>query len=99
MPKVLNQDTCLNTLFLSERYIFRSVLSGCYPNRTMTVSFCRCQVLSTDQYSFLCGNETIFDQATLTCNYPVDSVPCEDAEAMFSLRNDEFFRKLDGSEA
>ena len=57
------------------------------------------QVLSTDQYSFLCGNETIFDQATLTCNYPVDSLPCEDAEAMYSLKNDEFFKKLDGSEA
>ncbi|XP_043190283.1 U-scoloptoxin(01)-Er1a-like isoform X1 [Amphibalanus amphitrite] len=57
------------------------------------------EVLSTDQYSFLCGNQTIFDQATLTCNYPVDSLPCEDAESMYSLRNDEFFRKLDGSEA
>ncbi|XP_037081337.1 U-scoloptoxin(01)-Er1a-like [Pollicipes pollicipes] len=57
------------------------------------------ETLQTDQYSFLCGNETIFDQFTLTCNYPVDAVPCEDAESMYSLANDVFFKLADGSSA
>ena len=35
------------------------------------------------QWSFLCGNQTIFDQQTLTCNYVADSFPCEEAESLY----------------
>ncbi|XP_003744684.1 uncharacterized protein LOC100904139 [Galendromus occidentalis] len=38
-------------------------------------------------YSFVCGNHTIFDQLSLTCRYPEDSVPCEYA-TYFSYVNE-----------
>lgn len=43
------------------------------------------------QWSFVCGNQTIFDQATLTCNHFSAALPCEAAP---SLYNDvEYFTK------
>ena len=36
-------------------------------------------------WSFICGNGTIFDQQILTCNYPQDSLPCDQAEAFYNL--------------
>jgi len=40
-------------------------------------------VIDYAQWSFVCGNQTIFDQQTLTCNYPTDAFPCEEAETLF----------------
>ena len=40
-------------------------------------------VIETAQWSFVCGNGTIFDQQTLTCNYPTDAFPCEEAAALY----------------
>ena len=40
-------------------------------------------VIEYAQWSFVCGNGTIFDQQTLTCNYPTDSFPCEEAPSLY----------------
>jgi len=40
-------------------------------------------IVSYQQWSFICGNQTIFDQSTLTCNYPQDAFPCEEAESLY----------------
>ncbi|XP_022652942.1 uncharacterized protein LOC111270705 isoform X2 [Varroa jacobsoni] len=34
-------------------------------------------------YSFLCGNQTMFNQLSLTCTYEEDSVPCQNAPDFF----------------
>jgi len=41
------------------------------------------EVVEYQQWSFICGNTTIFDQSTLTCNYPQDSFPCEEAPSLY----------------
>eukprot|EP00091_Calanus_sinicus_P002167 TRINITY_DN1220_c0_g2_i2.p1 TRINITY_DN1220_c0_g2~~TRINITY_DN1220_c0_g2_i2.p1 ORF type:complete len:153 (+),score=20.28 TRINITY_DN1220_c0_g2_i2:106-564(+) len=33
------------------------------------------QVIETAKWSFFCGNATVFDQQTLTCNFPEDAFP------------------------
>eukprot|EP00095_Tigriopus_kingsejongensis_P007129 maker-scaffold1097_size63051-snap-gene-0.17 protein:Tk07129 transcript:maker-scaffold1097_size63051-snap-gene-0.17-mRNA-1 annotation:"hypothetical protein EAI_11558" len=42
-------------------------------------------VIETAQWSFICGNGTMFDQQTLSCNYEADSVPCDQAESLYNL--------------
>ena len=37
------------------------------------------------QYTFACGNQTIFNQFSLTCALPEDSVPCELAPQFYRL--------------
>ncbi|KAK8766202.1 hypothetical protein V5799_007018 [Amblyomma americanum] len=37
------------------------------------------------QYSFVCPNNTVFDQQTLTCTPPPGSVPCHEAEKFYYL--------------
>ena len=39
------------------------------------------------QYSFVCGNGTIFNQLTLTCSDPEESLPCEDSPKYYKLNN------------
>ncbi|TRY76626.1 hypothetical protein TCAL_07088 [Tigriopus californicus] len=41
-------------------------------------------VIETAQWSFICGNGTIFDQQTLTCNYEQDSIPCDQAASLYN---------------
>ncbi|XP_035206697.1 U-scoloptoxin(01)-Er1a-like [Stegodyphus dumicola] len=41
----------------------------------------------TQQYSFLCGNQTVFNQLTFTCSMPEDSVPCPEAPNFFYLND------------
>ena len=36
-----------------------------------------------DKYSFVCGEGTVFDQATLTCNYPENAFPCQDSPSLY----------------
>merc|ERR1719189_794628 len=36
-----------------------------------------------DKYSFVCGEGTVFDQATLTCNYPENAFPCQDSPILY----------------
>lgn len=39
------------------------------------------------QYSFLCGNQTIFNQLSLTCAHPEEAVPCQSAPDFFYLNS------------
>ncbi|CAL1290724.1 unnamed protein product [Larinioides sclopetarius] len=39
------------------------------------------------QYSFLCGNQTVFNQLTFTCTYPEDAVPCIHAQDFYYLNS------------
>jgi len=49
------------------------------------------QIIQTAQFSFICGNQTVFNQQTLTCDHAGDAFPCEQAESLYS-RNDLFGR-------
>ena len=40
-------------------------------------------VVETLKWSFFCGNATVFDQQTLTCNYPEDAFPCEESPSLY----------------
>ena len=40
-------------------------------------------VLETAHWSFICGNQTVFDQATLTCNHEADAFPCAEAPTLY----------------
>ncbi|XP_064487303.1 U-scoloptoxin(01)-Cw1a-like [Ornithodoros turicata] len=39
------------------------------------------------QYSFFCGNQTVFNQATLTCAHPEESVPCASSQDFFYVND------------
>ena len=41
------------------------------------------QVIETAKWSFFCGNATVFDQQTLTCNFPEDAFPCEESPSLY----------------
>jgi len=43
----------------------------------------------TFHWSFFCGNQTVFNQLTLTCAHPEEAVPCENAREFFYV-NDNF---------
>merc|ERR1712142_734084 len=45
------------------------------------------EILETVQYSFFCGNQTVFSQESLTCAHPQESFPCQEAESLFDLSN------------
>ncbi|XP_049516936.1 uncharacterized protein LOC119465086 [Dermacentor silvarum] len=38
-------------------------------------------------FSFFCGNQTVFNQLSLTCTYPEDAVPCRKAPNFFYLND------------
>jgi hypothetical protein len=40
-------------------------------------------VIETAHWSFICGNQTIFDQATLTCNHEADALSCAEAPSLY----------------
>ncbi|XP_047490362.1 uncharacterized protein LOC125039999 [Penaeus chinensis] len=50
------------------------------------------QIVETAHFSFICGNQTIFDQQTLTCNHPQDAFPCDQAPSLYDIKNAEFGR-------
>ncbi|XP_050049801.2 uncharacterized protein [Dermacentor andersoni] len=39
------------------------------------------------QYSFFCGNQTVFNQFSLTCAFPEDAVPCRSSPDFFYLND------------
>ncbi|TRY77185.1 hypothetical protein TCAL_17011 [Tigriopus californicus] len=41
-------------------------------------------VIETAQWSFICGNGTVFDQQTLTCNHEQDAFPCSEAASLYN---------------
>ncbi|XP_066986769.1 probable protein phosphatase DDB_G0279461 [Macrobrachium rosenbergii] len=50
--------------------------------------------IETYQYSFMCGEGTVFDQDELTCKVEYDATPCQEA-ANFYFRNEQFGRLED----
>jgi len=46
------------------------------------------------QYSFLCGEGTIFDQRQLTCVTEVEAIPCQESSSFF-YTNEQFGRPED----
>nr|XP_053633577.1 U-scoloptoxin(01)-Cw1a-like [Cherax quadricarinatus]XP_053633578.1 U-scoloptoxin(01)-Cw1a-like [Cherax quadricarinatus] len=61
------------------------VFHVCFPLTDDTGS-----LLETAHFSFICGNETIFNQESLTCSHPEDAVPCEEATTLYDISNSEF---------
>lgn len=41
------------------------------------------QVIETAKWSFFCGNGTVFDQESLTCNWPENAFPCEESPSLY----------------
>ncbi|XP_068231354.1 putative uncharacterized protein DDB_G0286901 [Palaemon carinicauda] len=50
--------------------------------------------IETYQYSFMCGEGTVFDQSEMTCKVEYDATPCQEA-ASFYFRNEQFGRLED----
>jgi len=44
---------------------------------------------TTFKFSFICPEQTIFNQESMTCTFPTDAAPCSDAATFYSL-NDNF---------
>jgi len=51
------------------------------------------EIVATHQYSFICGNQTVFSQDSLTCAHPEDAFPCEEAESYYDRVNSLFGQK------
>ncbi|XP_068242955.1 uncharacterized protein [Palaemon carinicauda] len=48
------------------------------------------EVVDMAQYSFFCGNQTVFSQDSLTCAHPQFALPCEESEILFDISNADF---------
>lgn len=53
-----------------------------------------CNVVTKDdgstevgQWTFLCGNQTVFNQLSLTCSFPEESIPCQSAPDFFYIND------------
>ncbi|KAG7157376.1 U-scoloptoxin(01)-Cw1a-like [Homarus americanus] len=49
-------------------------------------------LVETAHFTFACGNETLFDQETLTCAHRELAFPCSESRSLYELSNVEFFR-------
>ncbi|XP_066979274.1 uncharacterized protein [Macrobrachium rosenbergii] len=49
-------------------------------------------VVDMAQFSFFCGNQTVFSQETLTCSFREDAIPCEESETLYEISNADFGR-------
>ncbi|XP_076039166.1 uncharacterized protein LOC143024266 [Oratosquilla oratoria] len=54
-------------------------------------------IIEYAHYSFACGNQTVFNQETLTCDHPEFAFPCDQAESLYDLKNSEFGRIIDNN--
>ncbi|XP_042857375.1 U-scoloptoxin(01)-Cw1a-like [Penaeus japonicus] len=45
------------------------------------------EIVETAQFSFFCGNQTVFSQESLTCAHAEESFPCDQAETLFDISN------------
>ncbi|KAK8382440.1 hypothetical protein O3P69_015402 [Scylla paramamosain] len=64
-----------------------TVFHVCYPVRDEQGN-----LLEEAHFSFMCGNQTIFSQDTLTCSSPEEAYPCDQAESLYDLSNADFGR-------
>ncbi|KAG7161532.1 uncharacterized protein LOC121874944 [Homarus americanus] len=44
-------------------------------------------VLEVNQFSFICGNQTVFSQEYLVCTHPQEALPCDQAESLYQSSN------------
>lgn len=49
-------------------------------------------IVETAHFSFVCGNQTVFNQETLTCSGLDEAFPCADAPSLYDIVNSEFGR-------
>ncbi|KAK7073963.1 hypothetical protein SK128_013278 [Halocaridina rubra] len=49
-------------------------------------------VIETAHFSFICGNQTFFNQETLTCSHAEEALPCTEAEGLYERSNADFGR-------
>lgn len=47
-------------------------------------------VVESAQFTFVCGNTTVFSQDNLTCMHREDALPCEESAQLYDLVNSEF---------
>ena len=52
--------------------------------------------IETAQYSFVCGNRTIFDQQSLHCAHEAEAFPCEQSETLYDFVNTRIGEIVDG---
>lgn len=52
-------------------------------------------IIETAQFSFACGNQTVFSQDSLTCSTPDAAFPCSDASSLYDSVNAEFGRIIE----
>ena len=45
------------------------------------------QFVEMAHYTFLCGQDTVFDQSQLSCSMPRDAWPCADSVAIYEESN------------
>ncbi|XP_045612061.1 U-scoloptoxin(01)-Cw1a [Procambarus clarkii] len=50
------------------------------------------QTSAVDQFTFVCPNQTVFNQESLTCTSAEDAFPCQQAASLYDLVNSEFGR-------
>ena len=50
-------------------------------------------IIETQQFSFFCGNTTVFSQDSLTCNHAADAFPCAESEGLYDAVNSLFGQK------
>jgi len=59
----------------------------CYPQQDAE------QFVVTRMWSFICGLGTVFNQEALVCDYPQNSIPCEESQNYYNVN--EYFGRLD----
>ena len=47
-------------------------------------------ITQTAHFSFMCGNQTVFSQDSLTCTFPELAYPCGDSRAIYDSSNSDF---------
>ena len=53
------------------------------------------ELVETAHFSFVCGNQTVFSQESLTCAHQEEAFPCDQAETLFDASNAGFGVILD----
>ncbi|KAK8396523.1 hypothetical protein O3P69_005523 [Scylla paramamosain] len=48
------------------------------------------EVVRPARFSFFCGNQTVFNQASLTCGFQEEVFPCSEAETIYEASNADF---------
>nr|XP_027211091.1 uncharacterized protein LOC113804414 [Penaeus vannamei] len=70
---------------------FADMQSGCQLFHVcVPVADAEGQVQDTLHFPFFCGNQTIFNQETLTCTLPEDAFPCDQAPSLYDVINSRF---------